>query len=212
MAGGDTPPPPGRRVYAPPAAPRQRGGGRPKVRGDPPPQPPGPPPSPPPPPLGRALLSLLPPPTSPPNPRHGGEPPPPRARGGGRVHTACMAGRYAESSGQPSSAPLAACEPRDRPSNQIKSNLLPCSPTSPHPPPPHTPPPASEPTPWAGSGATTLIRRSPRAPSPSRGDRAREQGLGVDPGARCDGGPPRLLRGSPERLARPPEWAWHSSH
>ena len=46
--------------------------------------------------------------------------------------TACMAGRYAESSGQPSSAPRAACEPQDRPSNQIKSNpSLPPSPQSP---------------------------------------------------------------------------------
>ena len=86
----------------------------------------------------------------------------------------------------------------------------PCSPTSPHPPPPRTPPPASEPTPWAGSGAAPSIRRSPRAKSPSRGDRAREQGPGVDPGPRCDGGPPRVLRGSPQRLARPPGWAWHS--
>ena len=32
-------------------------------------------------------------------------PPPPPARGRGRVCTACMAGQYAESSGQPSSAP-----------------------------------------------------------------------------------------------------------
>ena len=35
-----------------------------------------------------------------------------------------MAGRYAESSGQPSSAPQADCEPQDRPSNQIKSNQI----------------------------------------------------------------------------------------
>ena len=74
-------------------------------------------------------------------------------------------------------------------------------------PPPHTPPPASEPTPWAGSGATSPIRRSPRAQSPSRGDRAREQGPGVDRGPRCVGGPPRVLPGSSQRLARPPEWA-----
>ena len=52
-------------------------------RGDPPPPPSRPPP----------------PPPSQPNPRHGG--------GWGRA--ACMAGRYAESSGQPSSAPRAAC-------------------------------------------------------------------------------------------------------
>ena len=76
---------------------------------------------------------------------------------------------------------------------------------------PNTPPPASEPTPWAGSGGAPPIRRSPRAKSPSRGDRAREQGPGVDPGPHCDGGPPRVLPGSPKRLARPPEWAWHSS-
>ena len=35
----------------------------------------------------------------------------------------------------------------------------------------------------------TPIRGSPRAQSPSRGDRAIEQGPGVDPGPRCDGGP-----------------------
>ena len=134
VAGGDTdPPPPGRRVDAPPAAPRQRGGGGPKWRGDPPPHPPGPPPPPggerrlassphPPPRLTRGTAASLPPP----------------ARGGGWVRTACMAGRYAESSGQPSSAPRAACEPQDRPSNQIKSNLPPLPP--PHPPyPPPTP-------------------------------------------------------------------------
>ena len=78
----------------------------------------------------------------------------------------------------------------------------PCSPTSPHSPPPHTPSPASEPTPWAGSGAAPPIRRSPRAQSPSRGDRAREQGPGVDPGPRCDGGPPRVLPGSRQCLAK----------
>ena len=33
-----------------------------------------------------------------------------------------MANRYAESSGKPSCPPKAACEPQDRPSNQIKSN------------------------------------------------------------------------------------------
>ena len=35
-----------------------------------------------------------------------------------------MAGWYAESSGQPSCAPQAACEPQDQPSNQIKSNQI----------------------------------------------------------------------------------------
>ena len=48
----------------------------------------------------------------------------PPARGRGRERTACMAGRYAELSGQPSSDPQAACEPQDRPSNQIKSNQI----------------------------------------------------------------------------------------
>ena len=41
-----------------------------------------------------------------------------------------IAGRYAESSGQPSCAPQAACEPQDRPSNQIKLNQIPL--THPH--------------------------------------------------------------------------------
>ena len=76
----------------------------------------------PPPPLPPAPPHPPPPPPSPPNPRHGGEPAPPPARGGGWGRAACIAGRYAESSGQPSSAPRAACEPQDRPSNQIKSN------------------------------------------------------------------------------------------
>ena len=88
---------------------------------------------------------------------------------------------------------------------------LPCSPTSPHPPPPHTPPPASEPTLRAGSGATSPRRRSRHAQSPSRGDLAREQGPGVDAGPRCGVGPQGVLPGSPQRLARPPGWAWHAS-
>ena len=92
------------------------------------------PPLPPPPPPARC--ACLPPthPPSSPNPRHGDRPapPPPLARGCGWVCTACMAGRYAELSGQPLSAPQAACEPQDRPSNQIKSNLT--SPPLPSPP------------------------------------------------------------------------------
>ena len=47
---------------------------------------------------------------------------PPPACGRGRECTTCMSRRYAELSGQPSSAPQVACEPEDRPSNQIKSN------------------------------------------------------------------------------------------
>ena len=69
----------------------------------------------------------LPPSPSSPTPRPGDSaapPPPPPARGCGSVCTACMAGRYAESSGHPSSAPQAAREPQDRPSNQIKSNQI----------------------------------------------------------------------------------------
>ena len=58
--------------------------------------------------------------------------------------TACMAGRYAESSIQPSSAPQ--CEPQDLPSNQIKSIPLRTSPSDPpstsnRNPPPHLYPP-----------------------------------------------------------------------
>ena len=80
-----------------------------------------PPPSQPPPRGKRATSSPLPPP----RPTHGtatGLPPP--ARGCGWVCTACMAGRYAELSGQPLSAPQAACEPQDR----ISSNPLPSPP------------------------------------------------------------------------------------
>ena len=69
---------------------------------------------------------------------------PPPARGRGRECTACMAGRYAESSGQPMSAPQAACEPQDRPSNEIKSNLPP--PPAPHTPHTHTTPHPTHPT------------------------------------------------------------------
>ena len=102
-----------------------------------------------------------------------------------------------------------------RPPPPSSPSLTPPPPMLPHisslSPPPRTPPPASEPTPRAGSGAAPPIRRSPRAKSPNRGDHAREQGRGVDPGPRCDGGPPRVLRGSPQRLATPPGWAWHSS-
>ena len=107
-AGGDTDPPPRRRVSAPPPRP-------------PPSRPPTLPPHPPPRPTRGTAVSL---------------PPPPPARGGGWGRAACMAGRYAESSGQPSSAPRAACEPQDRPSNQIKSNPYP----PPLPPPPYLPP------------------------------------------------------------------------
>ena len=89
---------------------------------------------------------------------------------------------------------------------------LPCSPTSSDPPHLHTPPPASEPTLRPGSGATSPRRRSPHARSPGRGDRASEQGPGVDTGPRCGVGPPRVLPGSPQRRATPPKWAWHASH
>ena len=72
------------------------------------------------------------PPPPPPNPRHGdGPPPPPPARGSGRERITYMTGRYAESSGKPSHAPQAACEPQDRPSNQIKSNPI-STPSPPH--------------------------------------------------------------------------------
>ena len=51
-------------------------------------------------------------------------PPPPPARGSGRQRISCMASQYGESSGKPWTAPQAACEPQDRPSNQIKSNPM----------------------------------------------------------------------------------------
>ena len=104
-----SPPPPSH----PPAALRRRGAATlPPL----PPAPPHPPPRP-----TRGTAASLPP------------PPPPPARGGGWGRAACMAGRYAESSGQPSSAPRAACEPQDRPSNQIKSNHPPSHPLLPSP-------------------------------------------------------------------------------
>ena len=132
----------------PPAAQRRRGAAT------LPPLPPGPPPP-------------SPPPPSPPNPRHGGGPAPPPARGGGWGRAACMAGRYAESSGQPSSAPRAACEPQDRPSNQIKSNQPPPPPLLIPPPPPlliPTPPPHTQT--HAASEAALNVSPSPPPPPP----------------------------------------------
>ena len=103
-----------------------------------PPRHPLPPPSLPPP-RGKRATSF---PLPPPHPTRGtatGLPPP--ARGCGWVCTACMAGRYAELSGQPSCAPQAACEPQDWPSNQIKSPYCAPSPSLPRvvPPPPSLP-------------------------------------------------------------------------
>ena len=119
---------------------RQKSGGGPRRRASLP-QSAGPPTTPP---LRRASLGLLPPPPSRLTRGTAASLPPP-ARGSSWVRTACMAGRYASSSGQPSSAPRAACEPQHRPSNQIKSNppLPPpyISHTSPNtPPPPNLPP------------------------------------------------------------------------
>ena len=122
----------------------------------PPPAPTHPPNTQPPPPPGRggAATPPLPPPPPPPSERRAASSPhplpaqpaavrqacPPPARSCGWVCTACMAGQCAESSGQPSSAPQAACEPQDRPSNQIKSNTPP-PPQRLHIPLTHSPPP-----------------------------------------------------------------------
>ena len=81
-----------------------------------------PPPCPPPPPPGRMRVSPSPPPPHPARDTATGLPP--RGPRTWTVCTACMASRYAESLGQPLSAPQAACEPQDRPSNQIKSNQI----------------------------------------------------------------------------------------
>ena len=111
------------------------------LRANPPPPLPAPPP--------QDVRVFLPPPPSSPNPRQGDwSAPPPPARGWGWVCTACMA---AESSGQPSSAPQAACEPQDRPSNQIKSVL-------PEPPPPIPPP--------QGASGQGLVRGGSWRPEP----------------------------------------------
>ena len=115
------------------------------VHGASPRPPPPPPPACPPPPQQDARVSLPPPPSSP-NLRHGHRPAPP-ARRRGWVCTVCMAGRYVESSGQPSSAPQAACEPQDQPSNQIKSNQIKSGGT---PPPPHH-------TRWGEVGAAAAV-------------------------------------------------------
>ena len=68
-----------------------------------------------------------------------------------------MAGRYAELWGQPSSAHQAACEPQDRPSNQIKSP----------PPPPLTPPPTTK----VGGGGDFMRYMAHAAASPSSRER-----------------------------------------
>ena len=82
-----------------------------------------------PPPPSMMRVSPSPPPPHPARGTATGLPPP--ARGRGRVCTTCMGGQYAELSGQPSSPPKAACEPQDRPSNQIKSNQIPTLPIVP---------------------------------------------------------------------------------
>ena len=118
------------------------------------------PPAPPPPCLGGGA-SPPPPPTEcarrPPPPAPGtarGLPPlPPRRTDADGVCIACMAGRYAESSGQPSSAPQAACEPQDWPSNQIKST-------------PALPPPNS-PRAWCGNPPSRKIAGGWVAAGPS---------------------------------------------
>ena len=77
-------------------------------------------------------------------------------------HFRCMAGRCAELSGQPSSAPQAACEPQDRPSNQIKSNQIP---------PPTPPPPLGASGQQLGGGASWRLK--PRSQPPPLGTNTR---------------------------------------
>ena len=112
----------------------QPGGGGPGGRCDPPP------PTLPPPPSPAASVARPPPPHPlPAQPVSRRQACPPSANGSGWVCTACMAGRYAQSSGQPSSPPRAACEPQDRPSNQIKSNQIKSPPPTSPPYPPYPP-------------------------------------------------------------------------
>ena len=82
-------------------------------------------------------------------------PPPPLARVGGQgVHHAH--GRpICRVVGKPSCAPQAACEPQDRPSNQIKSN--------PPPPPPPRGPSAKG---WLGDQLVSRTEESPPPPLP----------------------------------------------
>ena len=78
-----------------------------------------------------------------------------------------MAGRYAESSGPPSCAPQAGCEPQDWRSNEIKSvptRTIPPHTTlihPPHPPPQPPPPPPPPPPPLLPSPRTPPVAGAP---------------------------------------------------
>ena len=114
------PPPPGGRAHRdttpPPGQSRWRGAQSPP----PPPTPPrvGPSPPPLPLPLPTRGTAVWPPP-----------PPPPPARIGGRGVHHTHGWPICRVVGKPSCAPQAACEPQDRPSNQIKSNQIKSNPT-----------------------------------------------------------------------------------
>ena len=125
-----------------------------------------------------------------------------RGVGGGWVAAWLGGGFWGGGGGRPPLPPPPPCR---------SPHPLPCSPTFPHPPPLHTPPPASEPTLRAGSRATSPRHRLRHARSPSRGDRAKEQGPGVDSGPRCGLGALGVFLGSPQLLAKPPGWAWYAS-